>query len=78
LIESCVLALLGGLSGLGLAYLITLRGSPVPAMLPVFIIPYRDLALGVILAVGLGLVAGFIPAFYAMRLRIAVALRKIG
>jgi putative ABC transport system permease protein len=78
LIESCLIALLGGLTGLGVAWLITQVGSPIPQFLPVFVIPDRDLILGVIIAIGLGLVAGIIPAVYAMRLRIAVALRKIG
>ena len=78
LLESCVIALLGGLAGLGLAWLFTLGGSPVPQMLPVFLIPHRDLLLGAVFAVALGLVAGTIPAFYAMRLQIAVALRKLG
>ena len=78
LAESCLLALLGGLVGLGLAYLVTLGGSPVPQMLPVFVIPHRDLALGAAFAVGLGLIAGAVPALYAMRLQIAVALRKLG
>src|SRR6187399_1587346 len=71
LLESCLLALLGGLTGLGLAWLITLGGSPVPQMLPVFVIPHRDLALGAAFALGLGLFAGAIPAIYAMRLQIA-------
>jgi putative ABC transport system permease protein len=78
LIESCLIALLGGLAGLGLAWLVTLGGSPVPQMLPVFVIPHRDLALGVVFAVALGLIAGTVPAIYAMRLQIAVALRKLG
>ncbi len=78
LLESCLLALLGGLSGLGLAWLVTLGGSPVPQMLPVFVIPHRDLALGGVFALGLGLLAGAIPAIQAMRLQIAVALRKLG
>ena len=78
LVESCMLALLGGLAGLGTAWLITLGGSPVPQMLPVFIIPNRDLILGAVFALALGLIAGAVPAYSAMRLRIAVALRKIG
>lgn len=78
LLESCLLALLGGLAGLGLAWLVTLGGSPVPQMLPVFLIPHRDLILGALFAIALGLVAGAVPAFQAMRLQIAVALRKLG
>lgn len=78
LIESSMLALIGGLAGLGLAWLVTLGGSPMPQMLPIFVIPHRDLAAGVIYALALGLIAGVIPAIYAMRLQIAVALRKLG
>ena len=78
LIESCLLAMLGGFAGLGLAWLITLAGSPIPDMLPSFVIPHRDLASGAVYAVVLGLFAGAVPAYYAMRLQIAVALRKLG
>ena len=78
LLESCILAVLGGFAGLGLAWSITLRGSPMPDMLPVFIIPHRDLVAGAIYAVALGLIAGVVPAYHAMRLQIAVALRKLG
>src|SRR5438876_9553545 len=39
LAESCLLAAVGGLAGLGLAWLITAGGSPVPAMVPVFYLP---------------------------------------
>jgi putative ABC transport system permease protein len=61
-----------------LAWLITLGGSPVPQMLPVFVIPNRDLLLGAAFAVALGLFAGTLPALAAMRLQIAVALRRLG
>jgi putative ABC transport system permease protein len=76
LLESCLIAAIGGLAGLGLAWLITSRGSPVPAMLPVFYLPHRYLFIGVGLAAGLGMVAGILPAVQAMRLQIAVALRR--
>lgn len=78
LLESLLLALFGGLTGLGLAWLITLGGSPVPQMLPIFNLPHRDIVLGVCFAIALGLLAGVIPALSAMRLQIAVALRKLG
>jgi putative ABC transport system permease protein len=76
LLESCLLALLGGFAGLGLAWLATLGGSPVPQMLPVFVIPQRDLIIGAASAIALGLLAGAVPALSAMRLQIAVALRR--
>ena len=61
---------------LGLAWLLTLGGSPVPSMLPVFYVPARDLLLGVGIVILLGIVAGIFPAVQAMRLRIAEALRR--
>jgi len=76
LAESCLLAGLGGLAGLGLAWLIAAGGSPVPSMLPVFYLPTRDLVIGVGLVLTLGVVAGILPALQAMRLRIADALRR--
>jgi putative ABC transport system permease protein len=78
LAESCVLAGVGGLAGLLAAWLISLGGSPVPAMLPVFYLPPHYLAIGAGLVLGLGLVTGIIPALQAMRLQIAVALRRQG
>ncbi|MFA5123229.1 ABC transporter permease [Zavarzinia sp.] len=74
--ESFLLAALGGLAGLGLAWLIISRGSPVPGMLPVFFLPTRDLVIGVVLVAALGFVAGILPALQAGRLRIAEALRR--
>jgi putative ABC transport system permease protein len=47
-------------------------------MLPVFYLPTKDLITGVLLAVALGLVAGFLPAWQAMSLRISEALRRGG
>jgi putative ABC transport system permease protein len=76
LFESCVLALIGGLAGLGIALLIMARGSPVPSILPVFNMPPRDVIMGVVFVVGLGVVAGLLPAVQAMRLKIAEALRR--
>ncbi len=77
LAESCLLAILGGLAGLGLAWLaITVKGDPTSGQLPVFYLPGKDAILGVVLAVLLGLITGFLPAMQAMRLRIADALRR--
>jgi len=76
LLESLLLALLGGLAGLGAAWLLTMRGSPVPSLLPVFYLPGHYLVLGVGFVLGLGVLAGILPAVQAMRLRIADALRR--
>jgi putative ABC transport system permease protein len=76
LAESCLIAAIGGLAGLALAWLIASAGSPVPAMLPVFFLPTRYLGIGAGIAIALGLAAGLLPALQAMRLQIAVALRR--
>jgi len=78
LAESCLIAAVGGLAGLAIAWLVTSRGSPVPAMLPIFYLPHRYLLIGVVIVFVLGLIAGIFPALRAMRLQIAVALRRNG
>jgi len=78
MLESCFIAILGGFGGLAVAWLITLGGSPVPSMLPIFFIPTNNLVIGVLLAIALGIVAGALPAFQAMQLKIAEALRRGG
>ncbi|MEI8039994.1 MAG: FtsX-like permease family protein [Verrucomicrobiota bacterium] len=75
--ESCVLAVLGGGLGLGLACLIISRGDPTGGMLPLFFFPTLDVLVGAALCLALGLVAGIFPALQAMRLRVAEALRRM-
>lgn len=77
LAESCLLSLLGGGVGLGLAWLLTARGDPTGGMLPLFHLPTTDLLVGVIISVALGVVTGILPALQAMRLRVADALRRM-
>jgi putative ABC transport system permease protein len=74
--ESCLLAAAGGLAGLGAAWLSTAGGSPIPRVLPVFYLPPRDVLVGAGLVLALGVAAGLLPALQAMRLQIAVALRR--
>jgi len=75
--ESCLLALLGGIVGLALAWLLTSRGDPTGGLLPLFFFPLHDVLIGVALSLALGFVTGFFPALQAMRLRVAEALRRI-
>ncbi|HTY87576.1 MAG TPA: FtsX-like permease family protein [Candidatus Acidoferrum sp.] len=77
LAESCLLSVLGGIVGLGLAWLIISRGDPTSGLLPLFYFPTRDLLAGVGFSVALGLVTGIMPALQAMRLRVADALRRM-
>lgn len=60
----------------GAARRIVQNGDPTGGMLPIFVLPSRDVALGSALIVALGLVAGALPAFTAMHLKITDALRK--
>jgi len=76
LMESCVLALVGGLAGLAVAWILVLDGDPTGGFLPSFYFPIRDLIIGVGLVVLLGFAAGAIPAWQAGRLRIVDALRR--
>ena len=75
--EAMTIALVGGLGGLGLAWLIINgAGDALRQFLPVFYLPGRDIAIGIGLMIVFGLVASAIPARQALRLRIADALRQ--
>lgn len=76
LAESCFLAGLGGALGLTLAAIMIASGDPTRGVLPNFYFPPKDIVLGIGLAIGLGFVSGAFPAWQAMRLRIADALRR--
>ena len=78
LAESCLLAVIGGILGLGLACAITpIMAQKLAGLLPLFYLPTRALFIGLGLSVALGLVTGIIPALQAMRLRVADALRRM-
>jgi putative ABC transport system permease protein len=74
--ESVLIAVLGGALGLGAAWMIVQGGDPTGGMLPIFILPTRDLVIGGVMVVLLGLIAGALPAFNAMNLKITDALRR--
>jgi putative ABC transport system permease protein len=74
--ESLVLTALGGGIGLALAWLLVSAGDPTGGSLPVFYIPARDLAAGMVLILLMAFIAGILPALQARRLRIADALRR--
>ena len=63
LLESCVLAVVGGAAGLGLAWvLVTVIGDPTGSFLPQFLLPPRDLVIGMVMVVALGFLTGAVPA----------------
>ena len=76
LIESTLVAVLGGALGLGLAWVVIAQGDPTGGFLPIFHFPPEDVVLGVVLVVALGVLAGMVPALQASRLRIVDALRR--
>jgi len=77
LAESVLVALLGGGLGIALAKALTLRGDPTNGLLPIFYLPPGQIATGVGVALLVGVIAGFLPAFSAMRLRVVEALRRV-
>ena len=58
LAESLFIVLVGGLLGLGVAWLFVQRGDPTGGMLAIFVLPPRDIAIGVVLMVLMGLLRG--------------------
>jgi len=78
LLESVLLAVIGGGAGLLIAWVITQGGDPTGGLLPAFFLPTRDVVIGVGLILLLGMAAGLLPAWQASRLRIVDALRRQG
>jgi putative ABC transport system permease protein len=77
LIESTLIAVLGGGLGLLLAYVaVTVGGDPTNGLLPAFYLPTPAMITGIVLVVALGLASGALPAWQAGRLRIVDALRR--
>jgi putative ABC transport system permease protein len=76
LAESLFLAALGGSIGLLIVAAFVQRGDPTGGLLPAWVLPRQDLAIGAGLVVLLGMLAGAVPALQAMHLRISDALRR--
>jgi putative ABC transport system permease protein len=76
LAESGLLAMLGGFLGLGIAWFLISLGDPSGGALPIFFFPTKDLVLGIVLVLLLGLATGLLPALQAQRLQIADAMRR--
>jgi putative ABC transport system permease protein len=77
LAESLFVAGVGGGLGLLLAKGFTSSGDPTGGFLPAFYLPPGGVALGLLLTAFVGLAAGAIPAFSAMRLRVVDGLRRV-
>jgi len=75
LVESMLIALVGGLLGIGGAKLLIKQDLTQGLIL--LYLPSAAIIAGVVIALATGLVAGLIPAFNAMRLNVATALRRL-
>jgi putative ABC transport system permease protein len=78
LAEALVIALIGGLIGLGLAMLaIPVVGSALNGLLPPLLLSVSVLAGGLGFAVLVGAASGLLPGIGAMRMRVVDALRRV-
>jgi putative ABC transport system permease protein len=78
LAESLVIAIIGGLLGLGLAVLaIPVVGAALNGLLPTLILSLPLLSLGLGFALLVGAASGLLPGLGAMRLRVVNALRRV-
>ena len=77
LAEAVLITVLGGALGLAGAWWLGVQFEPVfRQYLPGFSLQREAMLMGAVFMVGLGLVAGAVPAAQAMRLRIVEALRR--
>jgi len=76
--ESLVIAVVGGLLGLGLALVaVPLLSRALSGIVPVLILSPTILLAGFVAALFVGLISGFLPGFGAMRMRVVNALRRV-
>jgi putative ABC transport system permease protein len=77
LAESLLIAIVGGVIGLGLAKLYTMQGDPTGGLLTIFELDTKSIGLGLVAVIFVGLAAGIMPAVQSMRLKIVDALRRV-
>lgn len=77
MVESLLIAFLGGGLGLGLAKIYTLSGDPTGGMLPYFYLDPVAMLYGLGIALLVGVVSGILPACSTMRLRVVDALGRV-
>jgi putative ABC transport system permease protein len=76
--ESLVIAVVGGLLGLGLALVaVPLLSRALSGIVPVLILSPTILLIGFVAALFVGFISGFLPGFGAMRMRVVNALRRV-
>jgi putative ABC transport system permease protein len=78
LAESLVIALIGGLLGLGLALLaIPALAKALNGMLPTLLLDPSILVVGLVAALAVGIASGILPGLGAMRMRVVEAFRRV-
>jgi len=78
LAESLIIALMGGLFGLGLAYLaVPALGAALNGLLPNLVLSLSILASGLGVALVVGVASGLLPGIGAMRMSVVNALRRV-
>ena len=78
LAESLLIAIVGGLAGLALAFMaIPVLANALNGMLPQLVLAPSVIALGFVIALVVGLASGLLPGLGAMRLQIVNALRRV-
>src|SRR5437879_8358897 len=77
MLESLIVAFIGGGLGLLLAKLFSLHGDPTNGILPYFYLPPLAIVSGVAAALLVGVAGGILPAVSAMRLRVVDAIRRV-
>ena len=78
LAESLVIALIGGVLGLGLALVaVPVLGAALNGLLPSLVLSPAILSLGLLVALLVGGISGLLPGIGAMRMRVVNALRRV-
>jgi putative ABC transport system permease protein len=77
LAESVLIAVLGGALGLLLARMAFMGRTPLNAFFPGFGVTGATIGLGLLMALGLGVVSGAVPAIQSARLSVVSALRRV-
>jgi putative ABC transport system permease protein len=76
--EAVIIALVGGLLGVGSGRgIYALAHQAVPQMFPLRSLPWDVMGYGLLVAAGIGLASGLIPAVLAARLSVVNGLRRV-
>jgi putative ABC transport system permease protein len=76
--ESLIIALVGGLLGLGLAMLaVPALGNALAGLLPSLVLSPQILSMGLVTAILVGVAGGILPGIGAMRMQVVAALRRV-